>query len=853
MNHVKHWLNVCFAIMVGLSGLTFAGSPEVGTLPFVAVFFAAFGLVFVDLLRWFALPTSVAYVALAVIAFYTTNRFVTIGALSPEPQMVAVAELLVLVQSVLMLQVKTRRIYEQLAVFSLLQLIVAAIFNNAITYGLLLVPLCASCVGALSLLQICATSEDGFDEKSNASSSLRVHSAESHASYVRFASVVPRAGWTMIAPAVLVVGFVFFYALPRTNQAAQHGIGGAAQVGFSSQVRLGQIGQMLQNSEIAMRIVFSDRQGRSKYDVVGNFYVRGAVLESYDPAGAFSGTWSAIETDDQMAAQVLPARPLVGRRNDQQFHDDLVVHLQVSSMRGDSLFSMPPYYFDSSGPDVAHHSDRWLIKRRVTPLLSRNSQIAYRFGCQSFKDGIQSDLLRRFAEGERIMRSPIEVAESMRDDASGKSDSPIEPAELGRMQSLFNDQQRSADRYRDSCLVYDENKIPSARRVAETALGRMGREATNPEEIARQLERFLSRGNAYQYTLNLTMPTIVGMDPIEQFLTIDRRGNCTYFASALVLMLRSQGIPARMVVGFNTDEFNSIGGHYVARQSHAHGWVEALIQADDLQPNEVQFPLDEVPEYWLRLDPTPGGGGSNLSTGGSVADVFDLAQDMWTNYVVDADSADRRRELSATNDTISGTYQAYYEWMRLKMARVRAGELGAGALADGSKFSWPAAVGVIAMLLVSLFAYQFGIPGWLLPRGDRRSAAAQVAKPSVPFFAETVDLLESVGMHRRAGQTAKEYTVDSAMRLSEMQLSEKGTDAPSRPIDENLRELTSAFYRERFGAQWITRGGQPFAPGERMIATALRNLRETVAGLRGASPKPSSTQTTPGRRRDSDD
>ncbi len=44
-------------------------------------------------------------------------------------------------------------------------------------------------------------------------------------------------------------------------------------------------------------------------------------------------------------------------------------------------------------------------------------------------------------------------------------------------------------------------------------------------------------------------------------------------------MLRSQGIPARLVVGFNTDEYNSVGGYYVARQLHAHAWVEALIDA----------------------------------------------------------------------------------------------------------------------------------------------------------------------------------------------------------------------------------------------------------------------------------
>jgi hypothetical protein len=66
-------------------------------------------------------------------------------------------------------------------------------------------------------------------------------------------------------------------------------------------------------------------------------------------------------------------------------------------------------------------------------------------------------------------------------------------------------------------------------------------------------------------------------------------GYCEYFATAMVTMLRTQGIPARYAVGYSTGE--RVGGTYQVRAMNAHAWVE------------VYFP--DV--GWVRFDPTPGG------------------------------------------------------------------------------------------------------------------------------------------------------------------------------------------------------------------------------------------------------
>lgn len=820
MEKVETRLNCYFAMTACLCGLTFLGSPELGSWPLVAVFFALFGLVFVDLLKWFALPTTMAYLSLGAIAFYTINSFFAIGDFSPEPQMVTVAELLILVQSVLMLQRKNRRIYEQLAVFALLQLIVAAIFNNAVSYGLLLLPLGATVIGALSLLHICSTAEDAFGEAKTSGPGLRVHSPDSQRSFAQAGGLFPRTGLLTVVPSVLVVAFVFFYALPRTNQQARHGLGGKAQVGFSSEVRLGQIGQMMLIPDIAARIDVNDRRTGAPYNIVGDLYVRGAVLEKYNVGGNVDGTWGTADGGRVMAPRQMPPAPQTRRAVNRLANDDVRVKINVSPMKGQALFSIPPYFFDSSGPEIVHQIDRWVISRRVRPIMNRNSQISYRFGSHAFRNGIQSPFSPRFWEQERTVLEPTGGAADESQQADGFTRQGEE--EMAYQEMLIKDEERSANKYVQSCLDYDIDRVPSAVRAAQTALGRMAKYRDNPAEVARQMERYLATSGDYRYTLNLTMEPIVGIDPIEQFLTVDRSGNCQYFASALVLMLRSQGIPARLVVGFNTDEFNTVGGYFVARQLHAHAWVEALVDAKWLNPNELHYSSSPVDQYWMRLDPTPGGGGSTQSAAGRVSNVLDLAQDMWTSYVVDADASDRRRELGIGSEGMSGTYQRYYEWMKLKVSRVRAGELGAGALADGTLFSWPTALAVIVILLFTRAAYQLLLPRWMLRNRGNEKANDEVLTPTIPFFAETVSLLETVGMRRRRGQTPKEFTSSAANQLA---------DGEQASLAGPLSELTTAFYVERFGMVSPSEGGEASVTREHRIKLALSRLRELVTEL----------------------
>ena len=80
-----------------------------------------------------------------------------------------------------------------------------------------------------------------------------------------------------------------------------------------------------------------------------------------------------------------------------------------------------------------------------------------------------------------------------------------------------------------------------------------------------------------------------GEDPIEWFLFEGREGFCNYFATAEVLMLRSIGIPARMVVGYAQGERISENDEFLVKVKDSHSWVEAF------------FPESG----WIILEPTP--------------------------------------------------------------------------------------------------------------------------------------------------------------------------------------------------------------------------------------------------------
>ena len=93
--------------------------------------------------------------------------------------------------------------------------------------------------------------------------------------------------------------------------------------------------------------------------------------------------------------------------------------------------------------------------------------------------------------------------------------------------------------------------------------------------------------NNYKYKDKVNIPK--GEDPLEWFLFNGREGFCNYFASAEIMMLRSLGIPSRMVVGYAQGEHLKDKNIYQVKKKDSHSWVEVFF-----------------PEYgWIIFEPTP--------------------------------------------------------------------------------------------------------------------------------------------------------------------------------------------------------------------------------------------------------
>jgi hypothetical protein len=120
----------------------------------------------------------------------------------------------------------------------------------------------------------------------------------------------------------------------------------------------------------------------------------------------------------------------------------------------------------------------------------------------------------------------------------------------------------------------------------------------------------------FLYTLN--SPPLRVRDPLARFLFEEKKGYCEYFASAMAVMLRSLGVPSRVVTGFQSGYFNSVSGMTVLRASDAHAWVEGW------------FP----DRGWVTFDPTPSTLASESGLMGRLNMYLDAADSIWQQWVV---------------------------------------------------------------------------------------------------------------------------------------------------------------------------------------------------------------------------
>ena len=152
---------------------------------------------------------------------------------------------------------------------------------------------------------------------------------------------------------------------------------------------------------------------------------------------------------------------------------------------------------------------------------------------------------------------------------------------------------------------------PQSERLKAWVAERTARGRT-PLEKARLLEGYLSSSFKYE----LGTPELSRMAPVDDFVFNRQEGHCERFAAALGLMLRMEGIPSRVVIGYMATERNIFSGRLQVRFRDAHAWTEAWFEK----------------EGWVTLDATPGGASAGVAS--NLANLFEALDFAWYSHVV---------------------------------------------------------------------------------------------------------------------------------------------------------------------------------------------------------------------------
>jgi hypothetical protein len=307
-------------------------------------------------------------------------------------------------------------------------------------------------------------------------------------------------------------------------------------------------------------------------------------------------------------------------------------------------------------------------------------------------------------------------------------------------------------------------------------------------DVARAFEAHLGRneyGGAYSYSLEARGG---GDDPLADFLFNVRAGHCEYFSTAMAVMLRTQGVAARVVNGFQAGEYNAAAGAFFVRQYDAHSWVE------------VYFPETDS---WVAFDPTPAegrpGAGAAASFGARLMKYAEALELFWIRYVIAYDSREQQTLASSIRDSLGSLRRAAAATAAGLGARLSSAWGGRDARA-GAGAGLSVVQALVAAAAVGLLLFVFGrrlLKAWA---ARRRPGAEDGGASAVAFYERMATALDARGLRRATHQTPLEF-------------------ASATGVPEALT-ITEAYHRVRFGAQSLT----PAEAAE--VERCLRQLEE---------------------------
>jgi protein-glutamine gamma-glutamyltransferase len=522
---------------------------------------------------------------------------------------------------------------------------------------------------------------------------------------------------------ILAGAAAVFFVLPRmsTGYLGAYSFGTDFSTGFSDHVELGRIGQIQQSNAVVMHIQIDG-------DAVGRYDLRwrGVALANFDG----HNWWNPRE------------QYVLQRQADGEF---LVP--SFGTWRSPVAGSARPV----SGPRLIHY--RVLMEPIGTNIFFlapwvRNVRGEYR------SLSVDSGAAVYNLDGQHAVNR-----------YEAESDiSAVAPEALRTASRSYPPQ--VASRY----LQLPRDIDPRISRLAEQVTN----SASNNFDRAAALEKYLK--TRFGYTLQ--MPRTAVKDPVANFLFERKQGHCEYFASSMAVMLRTLGIPSRVVNGFRSDEFNDLTGNYVVRAKDAHSWVEAYF-----------------PDYgWQTFDPTPAGSAGVPQGWNRVTLYLDAAASFWREWIISYDSSHQAVLGQTALLETRGTWERARVWVRDRYAAMLGWARRSQKHVQQSPTKWGGSG--LAVVLLLLVVGNFGriarmVREWRLRLHPERSpeqaatiwyrrmtqalARRGVQKPVAQTPSEFVKNIEDHALRTRVGQFTDAYEAarfgnspENAQRLPEL-------------------------------------------------------------------------------------
>lgn len=742
-------LQLLTALLASLGSVMLGTSSDNLTLPLLTIAAATMSIYLTDRLRWFYLHGSVANLAalcavlISIYDFYDLER---------DRQLLAIAYLLVYLQIVLLFQIKAHRIYWQLHLLSLLQVIVATAVSTSLGFGILLIFYLYCCLWTGFVFFV-------VRQEQRQRARLKPSLPQTWTADISLADALrgqnmrfhPRLALAALrqAAGICLFAFLTFLLLPRVGDGTSHQkIVGTRMIGFTDSVRLGELGTAIESEEPVLRLWFFEPGAEQAFRLLGSPMLRGAVVNYYQ-----NGTWSIAQAQHMWEQEIEIPSSVSG---------SVRQRIAMTPLRERTVFAIyPPGRVDQQSPVAFNVRTQQMV--RTT---SQSSPFDVVLGASGIQDRRQPRIT-----------------------AIGPTDAI---GDISLLQPFHGAKNANAAAQRLEPLAALANRILEERGLVD---------ATTIER-ADAICNYLKSSPQFRYSLT-GVKRDPELDPIIDFLTENPQGHCEYFSSALTLMLRSVGIRARMIIGFRGGDWNHLGAYYQIRQKDAHSWTEAYIPPDETESffEDGSLPGSDPYIYprperggWLRLDPTPGNSGFQGQSGGGVAWQFygqmrNYADFLWTKYVIQLDARRQQEEIydrfaewtAALLDTV---VQKFISQDRAEQSSLERAETERTPRIEpnGRTIDW--------MRLSLWLAILLGLSGciFLVRRlyhagfQETCATAKGFATPPRPFYRQWERLAARYLVRRRPEQTAQAHAAQMSDRLTAYGLTNE-RDIPARVVD----------------------------------------------------------------------